>query len=170
MSYYAAGDYGDYYEGDLFGVIKGIGRTIGGAATGFVSGGLTGAVRGGVRGLTGGGSRVPQIGTRMPPPPGRGSMSGINIGGNRGITIGKRIGPGEVVGFPEMPGVELPRRRRRMNYNNPRALARANRRREGFIRNVKKSLKGSGMSLKRSGGGAPRKLGCGCYHACNCKR
>ena len=145
MSYYASGDYGDYYEGDIFGFVKkavgGLGRIAAGTGIPVVSqiGGIVGGL---------GGSGGPRVPTILPPPPGRGgSMTGINIGGQRGITIGKRIGPGEVVGFPQMPDIQMPRKRRRMNYNNPRALARANRRRDGFIRNAKKSIKGSGYKI-----------------------
>lgn len=135
MSYYGQGDY--YGQGGLGSFLKGAAR----AAVGFVTGGPLGAVRALIpasRGAAVGlGAGLVAGGLSMP-----GGGPGDKVPGIRG-TI-QRILPGGETGY---------RKRRSMNMVNPRALARANRRVEGFVRVARRSLKHTGYKVvtKNSG-------------------
>lgn len=121
MSYYGAGDY--YGAGGLGSFFGGLAR----GAVGFATGGIGGAV--GAIARPGG---LPRPGSlRMP--------GGVRM--NPGAAL-----PGGV------PLFEKPRKRyRRMNVTNPKALRRANRRVDGFVKEVKKSLKHTNYQLVTKG-------------------
>jgi len=141
MGYYR-GDYyrprGDYYRprGDVWGALTG-------AATGFLTGGFAGALKGGVIGAIGkkatpGGSLTAQGGR-----PGLMSPQG-------GIVIH----PGNVLpgGAPFIEPVGgYARKYKKINPTNVKALRRAIRRQAGFMAIVKRTIKGTGMTLKRTG-------------------
>lgn len=114
MSYYGAGDY--YGAGGFGGFLKGVAR----GAVGFATGGPVGAISA----LVGSRTRSPQVRvpTIMPVPGIRGAAQRMIPGGATGFEIVKP-------------------RRRRMNYANSKALTRANRRVDGFVKLAKKSLK-----------------------------
>jgi len=116
------------YRGDP-GILGSIGRAITGTVGGFLRAGPFGAVRGGIRGLTSGGGRPSASSIAMP----GGSMRGI---------IGTR---GKPAAQAKMLGVK--RKSRRMNVANPKALRRAIRREQGFVKLAKKALKGTGYRV-----------------------
>jgi len=167
MSYYK-GDYyrGDYYRGDLFGFLKKAGRavvkTVGGAALGFAGGGPKGAITGAIggaasatranireatleagdrgsaytpalrekhrqallRGGAGGGTPKPATSITAPGGGGRGrtrTLVPIGVGADGSIIMGSK--------------------RRRMNWANPRALVRAERRIGMFVDHARKYLR-----------------------------
>ena len=139
MPYYQ-GDYyrGDYYQGGIFDVFK----KVGGALLGNVP--IVGQVYRGVstaKRLLGGGQ--PQAGTQPRPtipvmqPP-------WQAAGGRGAVVGK---PGQ----PYKDVYAMPRRRRRMNVTNDKALRRAIRRTQGFVKLAKKALKGTGYTVVSRG-------------------
>lgn len=132
MSYYGQGDY--YARGGLLDVVKGIGR----AAVGFVTGGPTGAISSVVRDLTSGGGGAPSGGGGKLKIPGFTVQPGAMLpGGQPFITVGGR-------------------RRRRMNPANARALSRATRRVDGFVRLAKRSLKHTNYKLVSKSAGKSR--------------
>lgn len=76
-------------------------------------------------------------------PPGQ-----IPVPGMKGAV--QRALPGGQTGF-------MPRKRKRMNVANPKALRRAIRRQEGFIKLARRTLKGTGYVIKRTGTRAMKK-------------
>lgn len=135
MSYYGAGDY--YGAGGLWDAIRG-------GVGGFFSGGLFGAGRGIVKGLRTGGMRgtvrpATLVPTTVSAPTGLGRFSFPGVGTGAGApTMGAEMGTGR-------------KRYRRMQYTNQKALRRANRRVDGFVKEVKKSLKHTPYTLVRKG-------------------
>ena len=130
---------GDYYVGDP-GIFGSIGRAIGGAVTGFVGGGPLGGIRGAIGGLTRKKQQVPPPMTRFAPRP------TMMIPGPSVFTRAAQAAiPGGKTGY-EVYG----RKRKRMNYTNAKALRRANRRRDGFIKIARQSLKGTGYKIVSS--------------------
>lgn len=133
------GDYLASHRGDpsLFGSIF---RGIKGAATGFFSGGPIAAVRGGIRGLTGAGRQARPAGIpiqmpRLPAfaqPSRRGMMTDMQYRGKKTFAL---EGP----------------RRRRMNVANAKALRRAIRRTDGFVKLARKALKGTKYTITTRG-------------------
>lgn len=124
MPYYVAGDYygrGDYYRaGDFLGIGKAL-KKVAGTVTGVVSKlGIPGVsgVAGLAHGLIAGG--------RVAPP----SLTSVPFPGGLGVV------PGPVGGVSNVPSFTLtgPRRGRRMNVTNVKALRRAGRRVRGFLK------------------------------------
>jgi len=142
----ARGDYLSSYRGDpgLFGFLK---KTIG-AGLGLVGKlGIPGIS--GIAGLAGG-----LIGGRRAAPA-ISRMAGLQFagGGPPGVRRGAKI-PGIVAaGQRFFPGGEtgyMPRRRR-MNVGNVKALRRAMRRQEGFVKLARRALKGSKYTITTRG-------------------
>lgn len=137
MAYYQ----GDYYRGDP-GFFGDIGRFLGGAAKAAV--GVGAAVLPGPAGmaLRFVKQKISRPTTRQvtPPPP-------ISIQPPQMMPFVQppsTIQPGVGVG----PGVMMPtRKRRRMNVANPKALRRAIRREQGFVKLARKALKGTGYRV-----------------------
>lgn len=131
MSYYGAGDY--YGAGGLGGFLKGVVK----AGVGFLSGGPVGAV-------------TAVLPTRQPAQmpsglvvPGKVPMIGSS-GSSGTVTIDAATG--------------LPRtKRRKMNYANSRALTRANRRVDGFVRLARRSLKHTGYKIVSKSAGRSKR-------------
>jgi hypothetical protein len=71
-----------------------------------------------------------------------------------GVTIGRLTAPQR---GPAAFGTDPVRRRRRMNVANPKALRRAIRRTDGFVKLAKRTLKGTGLTIKRTGAPGARK-------------
>lgn len=157
------GDYlGGGYAGDpgLFGFLGGIAKKIAGFTLG---GGIAGAV--GRRVITGRAGPVivnGQMGRQLPPPGSIGGPAGFQqepqkVGGLRGV--GQRLVPGGASGYecpPGTRGYHLAKdgsgrmvRNRTMNVANPRALRRAIRREQGFVKLAQRSLKGTGYKIAR---------------------
>jgi len=118
-----------YYasQGDP-GIFGTIGRAIGGAVTGFATGGIPGAIAGGARGITGRGRSIPQL------------PSGYSQPGMPVISRDTGQGPSGKTPFLGLP-IAGQRRRRRMNYGNTKALRRADRRIDGFVKVARGALK-----------------------------
>ena len=126
MSYYGAGDY--YGAGGLGSFFGRVAR----GAVGFVTGGPAGAAQQFFRGRP--------ITRRTTPTAGR--FSGVAI---------PRIG-GSSRSAPQIQAPGAPRRkRRRMDYGNTKALKRAMRRQEGFVKVAKQALKGSNYKIVTKG-------------------
>lgn len=163
MSYYSPpmGDYKTYgYAGDpgfLSGLFGGIGRIIKGslahykrkAARGLATPIGQAAVGGAA--FAGGTALIPQPGAKPLPPAGTVMPGGVGIGGVPMIG-----GGGAMVGvcpsgyhFAKDGSGRLVRNRR-MNVANPRALRRALRRTDGFVKLAKRSLKGTGYAVRRA--------------------
>jgi len=119
MGYYGQGDY--YARGGLFDVIKGIGSAVGGVLFPGVAPVIS---------AIGGGSKPTISPGQLPvlPTPG--------IGG----AISRAL-PGGSTGYYVDASGQVRKRRRKMNFANSRALGRANRRVDGFVRLAKRSLK-----------------------------
>lgn len=131
-----------------------------GAVGGFLSGGPLGAARGFV---TGGGRKSP--GPPPPRPTGRvgglfQTVFGTRVNGRSFSTGGGRPfgngtsqlhagGAGGAGGRPIDPETGLPMKRRRMNVVNPRALRRATRRVNGFVKVATRALEGTGWKVVR---------------------
>lgn len=158
MAYYR-GDYyrGDYYRGDPFlgKIVKGIG----GAIKGFVTGGPLGAISGAV-------GAVIKRPTPTMLPAQQSLVAGPLLGaaGRAVGTIARRLpGIGIGVGLGAIPDLFGPNggggRRRTMNHLNPKALARATRRVEGFVKKARKAVSPLGYTVVRRGSGrcAPRR-------------
>jgi len=142
MSYFGgssrfAGDPG--FFGSLFGGIKG-------GVKGFLSGGPISAISGAATGFAGDRiRRVPASGGFRPP-------ARVPIRQARTIRGVPQIGvipaTKAFFGVGGMVGADgMPHRRRRMNFANPKALRRATRRTDGFVRLAKTALKPTGFKV-----------------------
>ena len=126
MGYYGTGDYYGVGDPGFFGFLGKVAKK----AIGFIPGVgpvaslAIDALGGASRGLSGSGLPQLQIPT--------------------GTAVAKRAG-GAVDKFGQ------PRRRRRMNVTNDKALRRAIRRQAGFVKLAKKALKGSGYQIVTKG-------------------
>lgn len=130
MAYYQ----GDYYRGDpgIFGAIGSVLKTGLGVA-----------------------------GTVLPGPLGSAARLGRSFFGKRSTPTTRSIAPPPARWAPRMPMVPQPdapgpgyaaavgvtKRRRRMNVTNPKALRRAIRREQGFVKLARKALRGTGYSV-----------------------
>lgn len=160
MSYLAShrGDYLGSYRGDP-GFFKKLFKFGSRVAIGYATGGPIGAIAGGATSLIGA-DRPPRpkaIPTRTTRQAG---IFPIGIGGPRGINIGTAS---IVPGFPgQMPrgvtGAFGAPRRRRMNVGNAKALRRAIRRQQGFVKLARKALKGTGYSIVTRGSRSRRPI------------
>jgi hypothetical protein len=136
LSYYGAGDY--YGAGGIFDFAKKAVGRVARTAVGFATGGVGGAVAANIprpRSAAGnplvgagGGIQIPQINI---------NPSAALPGGQPLFTFGQK-------------------RRRRMNMANGKALNRANRRVDGFVRLARKSLKHTGYRIVTKGSGKRR--------------
>lgn len=145
MSYYGAGDY--YGAGGIFGDILG---GIAGAATGFLSGGPLGAVTGAIGGFKGKskGTTPTVIDVSQMPAPVLSYASAPTIQKTPGVTgVVQRLVPGGQSGYQVVVG----KKRRRMNVGNAKALRRAIRREQGFVKLAKRALKGTGYQVTTRG-------------------
>jgi len=114
-----------------------------GAAKGFVTGGPGGAISGAISGFRGG-QRPAAVPRAVPSPfqaPRRGPLTGVQLTGF-GLG-GPRPGIRPVFG----PNGQMMPRRRRMNVTNPKALRRAIRRTDGFVRIARSALKNTGFKI-----------------------
>lgn len=139
MAYtYQRSNYGDYYQGDIFGTILGGIKKVAGVAGSLIPGPV-GTV---ARVLTGSsGQRAPA------PPPVPVSPGGLAPGAQVVPTPGvrgalQRLVPGGATGY-EIVG----KKRRRMNVTNDKALRRAIRREQGFVKLARKALQGTGYRV-----------------------
>lgn len=146
MSYYR-GDYyrprGDYYRqgrGDWLGGITG-------AIGGFLTGGWGGAVIGGAKGALGKKGTASQV------------AGGLVAQGGGGIMGPVVVNPGAILpgGKPFIERLGAERKYKRIDPTNVKALRRAIRRQGAFMAVVKRTIKGTGMTLKRTGIGGTRK-------------
>jgi len=135
---------GDYYQGDpgLFGSIWGGIKKVGGLALDVVSSvnPVAGAVRGAVRNIA-----------RQPAPRQQTFTGTYDYGRQMQIpaTIQPpRLGAG-TAGKSERSraAMGLPKKRRRMNVTNDKALRRAVRRTDGFVKLAKRALRGTGYTV-----------------------
>lgn len=149
MSYYGRGDYyrGDYYRGDFFSNLKknveGIGKVVGG----FIAGGPAGAAAGAVSLMGAGGGGPPRApGTAIVGPIHTASTTPV-IGGL--VNVGRRM-LGETVIDPSQGvprGYHVSKktgnivRNRHMNPLNVKALRRADRRANSFLRITRSVVK-----------------------------
>lgn len=172
MPYYRAGDYyrgdhrGNYAAGGFSfgGLIKGALGVVKGAATGFLAGGPLGAIAGARAGLPLPKGRT-QVGTAvikginvpitraLPPPPNNLQIASMAPGGGTGgITeYGPPLPPD--IAMQEALRLHLGKRRR-MNWANGRALARAERRIKSAVTHMTKYIRW--VSPKKEGHAAPR--------------
>lgn len=131
MSYFGAsqrmvGDPG------FFGTLGRIARGVGRAGVGFLTGGAVGAA-------------TSIAGDIFRPPRGGGGITQVPVTRVPGIKgAAQRLIPGGATGF-EVAGMR--RKRRRMNPMNKKALTRANRRIDGFVRETRKVLKHTNYKL-----------------------
>lgn len=152
MSYYR-GDYyrGDYYRGDLGGFFRKAVGVVGGAAKGFIlGGGPVGAITGAVSALR---AKTPSNASQM-------SVAGtMGIGGTI-LRAGAKVLPPLLAGkeifdvvrqFNPFGGGGGGGRRRSMNHLNPKALSRATRRVEGFVKKARKAVSPLGYTVVRRG-------------------
>jgi len=159
VSYYR-GDYyrGDYYRGDIGSFFKKAARAVGGAVAGFVTGGPVGAVTGalGSLGRAGGSSATAPITYPAATQPFVGPAIRIGskiipplLAGKEAVDLIKGLNP-----FGGSNG-----KRRTMNHLNPKALSRATRRVEGFVKKARKAVSPLGYTVVRRGGGrcAPKR-------------
>jgi len=110
-----------------------------GAAKGFITGGPTGAIGGAISGFRGSQPVPRAVPSPFQAPPRRG---GVVPAVERFFLGGPR--PGQM---PIDPRTGMPRRRRRMNVGNTRALRRAIRRTDGFVRLARSALKNTGFKI-----------------------
>jgi len=144
MAYYR-GDYyragrGDYYRsgrGDWLGGITG-------AIGGFLTGGWGGAVIGGVKGATGKKGGASQV------------AGGLVAAGQGGGIV---VHPGNILpgGKPFIERMSGERKYKRIDPTNVKALRRAIRRQGAFMAVVKRTIRGTGMTLKRTGVGTTKR-------------
>lgn len=131
MSYYGQGDY--YAAGGIGSFLKGAARAAIGGAVGLVTGGPIAAARNVVSSIAPA-ARPPAAGPAFQIPQINVNPMAALPGGQPLFTFGGR-------------------KRRRMNFTNQRALNRANRRVDGFVRIVRRSLKHTPYTLTRRGSG-----------------
>lgn len=103
-----------------------------------------------------GGSILSTVGTALsggskPAPPTFPGMPVVRSPGVGGMIA--RAVPGGKTGFEVRPDGTVRKKYRRMNYGNTKALKRALRREKGFVDLAKRTLKGSGYKVVRSGYG-----------------
>lgn len=146
MGYLAShrGDYGGSYRGDpgLFGFLGKVAKGVLGVAGGLLPGPIGGIARLGSR-LLGGRPSVRQAPQAFP-----GGIAISRMGPISTLAAGAR-------GLAAGPG-GMTRRRRRMNPGNAKALRRAIRRTDAFVKLARRSLKGTGYSITRRGTSRPR--------------
>jgi hypothetical protein len=166
---YQNANYGDYYQGDIFGSIF---KGIVGAGKGFISGGPLGAIKGGLGGALskqGTTPKPPQVPAGYPgavPAPGLGGLTARYLpGGSSGYQAGscppgyhknkalaqyeRAVAMGKQVKMPNVVNACV--KHRGQNPMNVRALRRAVRREGAAIGLLREGIKGSGYSVKRSG-------------------
>lgn len=151
MPYYR-GDYyrGDYYRGDLGGFFKKAAGVIGGAVKGFVTGGPMGAVSGAVQSLTK--KQGVAIASSPLPMPTPFVGPAIRVASKILPKVATGVGAIEIAqGIGGFFGPNGGRRRRTMNHLNPKALARATRRVEGFVKKARKAVSPLGYTVVRRG-------------------
>ncbi len=151
----ARGDYGGSYMGrgdpGLFGILGGIAKGALGIA-GKILPGPAGAIARFAGGLIPGRRTIAAPVLRMPPggPPGVARFAGPRV-----QFRGPGPPPSMPRGFPGMPGY----RRRRMNPGNVKALRRAMRRQESFVKLARRALRGSKYKITTAGARtAPRTI------------
>jgi len=140
MAYYQ----GDYYRGDP-GLLGFLGKTIKGAATGFITGGPLGAIGGAVKTHL-----RPQTSVARAP-----SSATFTRWAQPTTIAAPQISPPGPAIMPMMPpGLKISpttgmpvKRRRRMNVTNDKALRRAVRRTDGFVKLAKRALRGTGYTV-----------------------
>lgn len=161
MAYYR-GDYyrGDYYRGDLGGFLKKAVKVVGAGVGGFIGGGPVGAIKAG-------------IGALSKPTAMSNAAVIANMTGTMGIGGSILKGAGKLVG-PILAGKELydvgkgfglfgggaNGKRRTMNHLNPKALVRATRRVEGFVKKARKAVSPLGYTVTRRASGCAPKRKC----------
>jgi hypothetical protein len=155
MAYYR-GDYyrGDYYRGDLLGGLKKLGKAALGAVTGFVTGGPVGAITGAIGSLKGPhGTQLATTPTFAAPIATAGVLTGVGTAVRVGSKIlGPILAGKEVVDLARGFGIgPNGKRRRSMNHLNPKALVRATRRVEGFVKKARKAVSPLGYTVVRRG-------------------
>lgn len=134
MGYYGQGDY--YSQGGIWDVVKGIGRT----ALGFATGGPAGAVS----------SIATSVGRPAQPLQMPSGFTIPKLSPTGGSSGGRSVSVDPVTG-------EIRRRRRRINPANGKALNRANRRVDAFVRMAKRSLKHTNYKLVSKSAGKGRR-------------
>lgn len=182
---YAAGDYYyPYRAGGIFGILGGVVKGAIGGITGGPLGMIKGGIAGGVSAAKGkqtvGTALAPlPLPTMLPGPIGvpKGTPGGVPVPGVIGGI--QRMLPGGATGYQGGPAVGgapagwhwnksysyakgLPAgsflvRNRSMNPGNARSLRRAVRRQQSFVALARRVMKGTGMTIKRSGMGGARK-------------
>jgi hypothetical protein len=149
VGYYMAGDY--YGAGGIFGDIFG---GIVGGVKGFLGGGVTGAISGAVSGFKGQPKSSGQIYTGPMIPSIAPMPQGSTIVPTPGVTgVVQRLVPGGATGYDVVV-----RKRPRMNVANPKALRRAIRREQGFVKLARRALKGTGYQITTRGSSRRRAI------------
>jgi len=128
-------------------VIPFVARTLGGPA---------GAVIGTVGGVVAGTASRPPAGPPAAPPPG--AIGGaVSFPGGTTVSVAGVLPSHAAVGAHAPAGYHLDKatksrwvRNRRMNVANPRALRKALRRTDGFVKLAKRALKGTGYAVRRA--------------------
>ena len=133
MGYYGVGDY--YASGGLGSFLGRVAR----GALGMVTGGPIAAASGFLSG--GGGGKKPAMVIQAP---------GV-------IPMIQRLVPGGKTGLIVKADGTMAARRRKMNYANGKALTRANRRVDGFVRLAKRSLKHTNYKIVSKSAGSSRR-------------
>jgi hypothetical protein len=167
VGYYMQGDYygvGDYYRVGDPGLFSSIFSGLKGAVGGFLKGGPLGAVSGAIGGISKAksSSGLPTFPMLPPAPTGLPGAIGIKVGGMQINPLAAMPGGAPLVsaagGAKGPTGYHLDKkthskwvRNRRMNPANPRALRRSIRREKGFVALAKRVLRGTGMSIHRTG-------------------
>jgi len=135
MSYFGgtSGMVGDPgFFGSLFGGVKALGKV----GLGFATGGVTGGIGAGISQFRGRGSTAPANRPLQPFQPPIGIKAGGFLPG----------GAKPFIGVVRADGSVGPRRRR-INYGNTKALRRAVRRTDGFVRVARTALKNTGFKI-----------------------
>jgi len=143
MPYYGQGDY--YGQGGLGSFLGKVAK----GALGFATGGPMGAIAA-IRSVSP--AVTPAAPSRFQTPAPQVIVQAPGI-----IPAIQRIVPGGATGLMVDPTTGMvKRRRRRMNYANGRALTRANRRVDGFVRLAKRSLKHTNYKIVSKSAGRSR--------------
>jgi len=142
---YFGGSSGMVGDPGFFGTLGGIFKRTARVALGFATGGVGGAAQAVLRGRTRSGFGLPQrAGTIFSAQPVfRPPVRGITAGGERVPKI--PVGTGTVLIDAETG--EMRPKRRRMNVGNAKALRRAIRRTDGFVRLSRSALKNTGFKI-----------------------